>query len=773
MTGQGRTARPELRLRPEEGWLALTMVVVMSLVLAMALDDPAWVNGKQSLTDGLIWCALLGTLVGFVGPKVGWGRWTTHLVGAGLAALIIPIIAGLAVSPPGTSIGAAFQEAASGSVQAYLDIAWLGRRFTDQEVHYILVLGMVVWATAQFTAYAVFGHGRPLSGVVVSGLVLLGNMALTVNNELPYLVVYAGASLLLLIEMHVFEERSTWIRRQIGDPGSIGALYLRGGAVFIAVALFGSLMLTDRAASAPLAGAWHGLDTQLVDVGRTIQAWLPLGGDARSFGSVTFGSSAVIGNRWFIGDGIAFTATVPSTVPKGVYWRAASYDSYQLNGWQQASGDTTEVEAGQPLLAGTPEDPVTELTDPAQVEIRTDAYADRTLLSPGTPVAVSSSASVLLSDPGLSLARVELPGGVTEYTVDARILRMTDTNVISDHLLEAASQDYPQDIVDEYTQVPPGAIGPNARALLNTMLRGANTTNPYDLAGAFRDFLRDPANFQYTTDLRSYPCDDPSAIECFAATHKGFCQQYASTMAILLRAAIPGHPIPTRYVQGYLPGDRTGTTEVVRTRAVHAWVEVYFPGYGWIPFDPTGTVGLASVIQEGPPVAAATPPAATPATGRDGGRGQLEGDPNAIEGSGTPFGQTSQPVDRLPLILVTLLLLVIVGGIALGAWLRGPRGEVSPDSAWRTLGRAAGRFGFAPRPTETVYEYAATLSDLVPVARADLHTVAEAKVETTYARASLGGDRILALRNASRRLRLSLLRLLFRRRRRPRRPRLG
>jgi hypothetical protein len=85
--------------------------------------------------------------------------------------------------------------------------------------------------------------------------------------------------------------------------------------------------------------------------------------------------------------------------------------------------------------------------------------------------------------------------------------------------------------------------------------------------------------------------------------------------------------------------------------------------------------------------------------------------------------------------------------------------------------RAASRLGFAPRPTQTVYEYAASLGELVPVAKGDLQTVADAKVETAYAHVSLGGDRLAAVRAASRRLRVSMLRLVLRRgRRRKRRP---
>ena len=73
-------------------------------------------------------------------------------------------------------------------------------------------------------------------------------------------------------------------------------------------------------------------------------------------------------------------------------------------------------------------------------------------------------------------------------------------------------------------------------------------------------------------------------------------------MAILLRAANPDNPIPTRLVEGFLPSDPVGGVVTITARAAHAWVEVYFPGYGWIPFDPTGgNIGTEpSEIQPGP-----------------------------------------------------------------------------------------------------------------------------------------------------------------------------
>lgn len=746
--------------RPEEGWLPLALVLFLALTLAWAIDDPGWVNGKEALTDDLPLFAVLGVAVGFAGPKLGWGRWTTHLVGAAFAALLIPVFAGWALHP-GTSVGAAFTATASGSIDAYLDIAWRGRQFTSQEIHYILVLGIAVWGTAQFAAYSVFGHRRPLNAVVVTGLLLIANMALTSRDQLPYLVAFTASSLFLLISMHAFDERATWARRRIGDPGAISSLYLRGGTVFIVVALFGSLVLTTRAASSPLAGAWTGVNDQLVNLGEAVGRLFPVGGDVRGTGGVRFDSTARISSQWFSDSNVAFRATVPPGEDPLV-WRAATYDTFALTGWEQTDVTKVPVAAGEDLLVGTPENPVPDLTREVKVEVRPDSYQDPIMLSPGTPTAVSIDSTVLFGGTEGWFDGVELGGDRSAYAVTARVLDLGDTSVISGNRLRVASTDYPAEIRARYTEVPVGAMGPDARDLLATIVAAAKPDNPYDLAVAVEAWLRDDSHFHYSIDVRGVDCSSDSAVECFARTKQGYCMHYASTMAILLRAANPSNPIPTRLVQGFLPGERSGTTETVLNRNAHAWVEVYFPGYGWIPFDPTGGgVGQPSEIADGPVVASPSPtPAGTDDRGPDPTR-RIAGNP----GDTGPQGPTNitRPEDRSLFIVLTAILALLVAAVALVAWLRGPRGEISPETAWLSLSRGASRLGFAPRPTQTIYEYAASLGELVPVARADLQVVAEAKVETAYARVRLGGDRLRAVNDALRRLRVSMLRLLFRR----------
>jgi hypothetical protein len=107
-----------------------------------------------------------------------------------------------------------------------------------------------------------------------------------------------------------------------------------------------------------------------------------------------------------------------------------------------------------------------------------------------------------------------------------------------------------------------------------------------------------------------------------------------------------------------------------------------------------------------------------------------------------------------------------MGALAFIAWQRGPRTPVEPDSVYRSLVRLARRLGFAPRPSQTIFEYTGALGEILPAARPDLLNVADAKVEVAYGRRELGPERLRSLRDAQRRLRVAMLGLLFRRRQR-------
>ena len=293
-------------LAPEEGWLTLGLVLLLCLTLAWSVDGARYVLGRDEYLDFLVWAAAGGVLVGFIGPKVGWGRWLTFLIGSIFAALLVPLMTGLIVHPTGASLHTLFQSTSDASIQAYIDIAIRRLPVTTQFLHHALIIGMLIWATSMFASYAVFGHRRTLNAVVVVGVLLVANMSITFASQLPILVVFTLAALLLLIRAHVFEEQSEWLRRRIGDPASIATVYLRGGAGFIAITVAAALALTVVASSAPLAGAWGGVGDGLVGLSKAVSRFLPTGGMTHSLG-IAFGSTSVVRTQWNNNDALAIT----------------------------------------------------------------------------------------------------------------------------------------------------------------------------------------------------------------------------------------------------------------------------------------------------------------------------------------------------------------------------------------------------------------------------------------------------------------------------------
>ncbi|MES2209063.1 MAG: transglutaminase domain-containing protein [Chloroflexota bacterium] len=767
------TGSPARRLLvgPAEGWATLAAVGLMVLTVAWSIDDAKWVRGIGSFTDFLPMMGLVGVAIGFGGAKLGWGRWTTHLLGVAFAALVLPIIAGGIVLGDAVqgfgpaALAARYHEAAEVVRRVWEDLGFLGLPLTSEYGHYFIALGALVWAAGQFVAYGVFGHRRPLDAVIVTGLLLLGNMALTRNDQLHLIVLFSLASLVLLARSHALDEGATWVRRRIGDPTAVTGLYLRGGAIFISAAIVGSLFLTATASSAPLQGVWKEVPGTLFQVAQWLQRYVPLGGESRNPGVVVFGETSAIIGAWTQDQGTAFVARLPASEKEPFRWRIGAYADFNLNSWSWGKTTTVERAAREPLLATFADDPaVLAGRREVRVEITPDTLASDFVVSPQTILWVDRPARVRVTGSEDWFATVEFDGAAS-YSVTALVPVLGDVpGGITENRLRVASRDYTADERRLYLDVPDGALGPASRQILADV-RADSPDNPYDLALNLQNYLLDGKNFRYDANIQDEiqaRCGGLSTVECFATIRAGYCQYYASTMAILLREA----GIPTRLAQGFLPGERKPDgTEVVRNAGAHAWVEVLFPGYGWVDFDPTGGgVGQPVVIPSGAPATPTPRPSFNLVTDRPGDSGDANGPGRrspvpVVPGIGGPTNTSSGP-------FIVIAMLLAIGGAALAtvAWRRGPR-PMHPDQAWGSVGRWAARFGLGPRPSQTVFEFAGTLGEAVPTIRPELATVARAKVEIAYGRRELSTDRLRIVAQAHRRLRLGLLRLAFRRRR--------
>jgi len=162
----------------------------------------------------------------------------------------------------------------------------------------------------------------------------------------------------------------------------------------------------------------------------------------------------------------------------------------------------------------------------------------------------------------------------SELTYDAYSQPVTATPAE----LRAAGGDYPEDVRSIYLQVP--ELDPRIPALAREATAGAET--PYDKAAALENYLR--MHYGYTLDLTGAPGNDPLANFLFVR-RAGHCEYFASAMTVMLRTL----GIPARYINGFQTGEynNVGGDFIVRASDAHSWVEAYFPGNGWITFDPT------------------------------------------------------------------------------------------------------------------------------------------------------------------------------------------
>jgi transglutaminase-like putative cysteine protease len=142
-----------------------------------------------------------------------------------------------------------------------------------------------------------------------------------------------------------------------------------------------------------------------------------------------------------------------------------------------------------------------------------------------------------------------------------------------------AGTDYPNDIRNTYLQLPQD-MDPRIPELARKITVSAG--NPFDKSIILENYLR--RNYGYTLNLAGKPGADPLAQFLFV-TKAGHCEYFASAMAVMLRTL----GIPSREVNGFLPGEFNDVAGdyIVRASDAHSWVEAYFPGSGWVTFDPT------------------------------------------------------------------------------------------------------------------------------------------------------------------------------------------
>ncbi len=447
------------------------------------------------------------------------------------------------------------------------------------------------------------------------------------------------------------------------------------------------------------------------------------------------------------------------------YWRLYALDAFDGTTW--SSTDPRAEERGQVLGSDAllPTQPF-----PASSETLVQRYEVlRDIGDPWLPMAhPAESVNVPLSEIRYQqdLASAVVDGGLgegLEYTVTSRIVAPTGQE------LDAVDFQPPAEY-GRYTLVPATVDLRVRDVALRWALDAGSPASPYRQVLAIQQHLR--TEFEYSLDVE--PASDANALLDFLrVSRRGFCQQFATAMAILVREL--GYP--ARVAVGFREGTANGNTYLVQSKDAHAWVEVYFEGYGWLPFEPTPS--RSNPLAE--PGSYLNPTAPTAPGGSDlpGGEGANAGagegagatcrtqsgrplpdprlcgrnsttivGPGQIGGPGFNEGfPTIEPVDERGYSIPYRWILLGVGAVAgllllitpIAKWVwrrrllrapRDPRGRIL--ATYRVFDGKAAELGLGRREGETVEEHRARLSAAVALSDGHLSHLAALAARAAY-----------------------------------------
>jgi transglutaminase-like putative cysteine protease len=544
----------------------------------------------------------------------------------------------------------------------------------------------VVMIVVAFATSATLYEESPMVSVVVLGLTI--GVLSTVSFEDgtgPFFAVFLASAVALLISAGA-----------VGPEGPGRAVVVAGGAVVVVVLLVPKLPLSDTTVSPGLID-WTRIGT---------------GGTSRLDVQADVGDYLTAGRE-------AELLRVESEEP--LLWRGGTMDYFDGVRWS----DTTEPgdEDGEEIF---------EDIDTRIVRQRVEVLnAETDLVFGGYKIGnVSAPGAEENSDGSWSLDEPFEEGSY--YWVVSEIPQPTEAQ------LRDAGVDYPAPLREKFLQLPEDNP-PVVRDTADRIMRRYDTDTPYDAARAVERYLIHDGGFFYNLDV-SYRRADKAIEEFLGDGREGFCTQFSTSMALILREM----DIPARVVYGSTSGEVVDEDEYLVTGGnMHTWVEVYFPDVGWYPFNPTPGFSMPQVMQENaerPELGPGSPALIGPQSNFEQRRAlnDLQEPTPRQQDLATPEERTNRPGEESlpawPFFLGVPLLLAAAVPLLKRALLA--RGR--PEDLYRDLtGRLRdvlppGEAGSADSPALTATERVMLLAGAASVAETPMHEFARAYTDHLY-----------------------------------------
>ena len=804
--------------RPADGWATVLLLGLNLIVVVWSVEQADWVP-----TPNLVSLILLAMLTGLLLSRVPlWGLLVLPLgLIIGLGVIVQQITAFRAE-------GMELANAAELGQRLYLwyDAARTGSINIDREP-FAFGLMCATWLAGYLAAWVFFRHRNFWGVFILGGAGLLSNLTYLPAEGSIYLGIYLLTALLLVARVQAVRRLREWRRRGFQSDSHLSLLSISDSVLMaFAVLLIAFLLLPTGSYWQPAHNVYEYMRSPLVrfeDDFNRLFAGLParrplpyrIWGDVMAFqGTINPTTTPVL--------------QVDS--PVAMYWKARSYGTYTPKGWVsedtvlQPTDWTPTIAAPQPyakrfevthsvtlnyptrnLFAGgqvlaVDEDVRIETYDSPQYALNFAGPAAATTGLPKLDIAALSLERALQQSgraagrgqlaaavpAGFQLSDVRRQGETVQDVVLTEILpqqpdtlsirssgrefKRGETYEVTASVSQAepddlrlAGLDYPTWARAKYTQLPP-ELPPRIRDLAAELTAGAET--PYDKAKAVEAYLK---TLPYSLTMNPPPYNSDGVDHFLFNERRGYSEYFASAMTVLLRT----QGIPARMVTGYTVGSQIPDEDIyiVADSNSHGWVEVFFPGYGWIAFEPTPGASIPIAVE---PVIEDDPiPFVFPAEDTDV---PLCDDEEELEDCEEEFllEPTAGTAEESLLTELARRYLPWIGGVMAGAaliaglgwlfWRRYLTPSTDPPTAFRKLTFLGRLNAIGPAGWQTPYQYMQRLQAELPGCREPLAVIVNSYVRHRYGGKESAPEQEERLTNAWRQVRRPLLFHLFRRR---------
>jgi transglutaminase-like putative cysteine protease len=575
-------------------WLSAILLIICMQIAAGRLVATHWTEDLYLVQV----IALFGTLLGLALGISIFRRFWVFFLAVAYGLILIPWQIGLILEP---EIEWRVRMLNLWGRLGIVVNELLARKPVTDNLLFLLIMAILFWMLSVYAGFILLRNGNPWKVVIPGGIA-----ALVIHSYDPllvsrswYLAFYLLFGLLLVARLVYQKNIVTWRESHTHTPPDIGFDFSRFAIFFAIILVFFAWNVPVLAQSfKPAAEIWQTASRPWLSTkdrfGFMFASLRASVGLVQDF----FGNTLPLGLGSPLSDAVILEVEAPTSPPIGYryYWEARTYNLYKDNQWYSDLRTAHDLTSDSPDLnqPGADARPVVTSTFFPHVPIST-------LYSISEPLWVDRSTQAFMTinpDGSVNYGSMMGKGFVhpgEQYTIRSAIDALTETD------LQAAGSDYPEWVLDGYLQVA-DEITPRTKELANEITAGLS--NPYDIVKAVTEYLR--YNIEYNQAI-SQPPPNQERIDWFLFDYrKGFCNYYASAEVILLRSL----GIPARMAVGFAQGQREippiqvhppgggsvvvpqeqineSSTYVVRQKDAHAWPEVYFPGLGWVIFEPT------------------------------------------------------------------------------------------------------------------------------------------------------------------------------------------